>query len=93
MTEQNLEIELKEIAQLKTNSDKSVDVVSRNQMNVGDEFVILLGSKDAQPFRHRITGINEQRKESGDYKDESFRRNWANVTVENLGRHQGPYFR
>lgn len=53
---------------LKKFDNGTVDVVSIEEVKVGDEFM------------KTIVNINEQRKERGTYDDESKRRMWAKVS-------------
>lgn len=64
---------------LKKFDNSTVDVVSREEVKVGDEFMIGR-TNDGKPIMKMIVNIHEQRKERGTYDDESKRRMWAKIS-------------
>jgi len=64
---------------LKTNKDKSLDIVCENEVSVNDEFHIQVGDK---LVKKSVSEIIEQRKERGVYIDENNRRFWAKVNYQ-----------
>jgi hypothetical protein len=65
---------------LKKNADNSFDVVSENEIIVGDRFVICYNSLTKEYNYGTVNKIHEQRKERGEYADESNCRMWAKVS-------------
>ncbi len=62
-------------------SKEMFDVVNQSDVSVGDEFFYGL-NQQSQPIKRAITEVLEQRKERGEYKDESNRRMWAKVNTK-----------
>lgn len=66
---------------LKKDDKNSADVVSQQEVKIGDEFMIGR-TVDGKPIMGKIDVIHEQRKERGVYVDESNRRMWAKVSYQ-----------
>lgn len=65
---------------LKRNHDETFDIVSENEIVLGDEFVIGFNPETKVSNFKKVDNIIEQRKERGTYKDESKRRFWAKIS-------------
>ena len=57
------------------------DLVNATEVSVGDEFFYGV-DKDNRPQKRVVMEVIEQRKERGEYTDESKRRMWARVKQE-----------
>lgn len=65
---------------LKRNHDETFDIVSENEIVLGDEFVTGFNPETKVSNFKKVDNIIEQGKERGTYKDESKRRFWAKIS-------------
>lgn len=62
--------------------EKVFDMVHHSEIKEGDEFYYGYDSTAKRAIKRRVIAVIEQRKERGQYKDESNRRMWAKVEQE-----------
>ncbi len=66
---------------LQKNLNGTYDIVSDDEITIGNHFYNGKVSTDKRPISVTISEIHEQRKERGQYKNESDRRMWAKVSA------------